>query len=100
MFKYILLKKILIIRFSSIGDIVLTTPLIRCLKKQLNVEIHFLTKQSYATILRENPYLDYVHTVEKEIENDPAFVDEVTIKVEFSLPYHFRYRAPHMSERY
>ena len=27
--------KFLIIRFSSIGDIVLTTPVIRCLKKQV-----------------------------------------------------------------
>ena len=30
------LKKILILRFSSIGDIVLTTPIIRCAKIQLN----------------------------------------------------------------
>ena len=36
--------KILIIRFSSIGDIVLTTPVIRCLYNQLNCEIHYLTK--------------------------------------------------------
>jgi len=40
-------KKILVIRFSSIGDIVLTTPVIRCLKKQLNVEVHYLTKTSF-----------------------------------------------------
>lgn len=37
--------KILVIRFSSIGDIVLTSPIIRCVKKQIaNAEVHYLTK--------------------------------------------------------
>ena len=40
--------KILVIRFSSIGDIVLTTPVIRCLKQQKNCEIHYLTNISHA----------------------------------------------------
>ena len=54
--------KFLIIRFSSIGDIVLTTPVVRCLKKQLpDSEIHFLTKQSFGTIVENNPYIDKVH---------------------------------------
>ncbi len=53
--------KILIIRFSSIGDIVLTTPVARALKVQLeNAEIHFCTKMAYASILEENPYIDKV----------------------------------------
>ena len=49
--------KFLIIRFSSIGDIVLTTPVVRCLKKQLpDSEIHFLTKESFGTIVENNSY--------------------------------------------
>ena len=46
--------KILVIRFSSIGDIVLTTPIVRALKQQLkNVEIHYLTKKSnYSSWIR------------------------------------------------
>jgi ADP-heptose:LPS heptosyltransferase len=56
-----LLKKILIIRFSSIGDIILTTPLVRCVATQLpGVEIHYLTKKSYAPILANNPYINKV----------------------------------------
>ncbi|HJS55028.1 MAG TPA: glycosyltransferase family 9 protein [Chitinophagaceae bacterium] len=56
--------KFLIIRFSSIGDIVLTTPVIRCLKKQLpGSEVHFLTRQSFATIVESNPFLDKVHSL-------------------------------------
>jgi ADP-heptose:LPS heptosyltransferase len=62
-------KKFLIIRFSSIGDIILTTPVIRCLRKQLpDAEIHFLTKQSYKTIVASNPYIDKIHTLGDSFE--------------------------------
>ena len=57
--------KILLLRFSSIGDIVLTTPVVRCLKAQLNVELHYLTKRNYKSILIPNPYIDKVWTIEK-----------------------------------
>lgn len=51
--------KILLLRFSSIGDIVLTTPVVRCLKTQLDdTEIHYATKEQYKTILENNPYVD------------------------------------------
>ncbi len=59
--------KILLLRFSSIGDIVLTTPVVRCLKKQLGAELHYLTKASFAAILEANPYIDRVFTFQKEI---------------------------------
>jgi len=60
--------KILIIRFSSIGDIVLTTPVVRVLKTQLdNVEIHYATKKKFAGLLTENPYVDKVHLLEDKL---------------------------------
>ena len=60
--------KILILRFSSIGDIVLTTPVVRCLKAQLpNVEIHFTTKPQYAGILQANPNIDRVITLQGSV---------------------------------
>lgn len=56
--------KVLIIRFSSIGDIVLTTPVVRCLKQQVkNIEIHYLTKPQFQNILTTNIYIDKVHTL-------------------------------------
>lgn len=61
------LKKILLIRFSSIGDIVLTTPVIRALKQQSGCELHVLTKKQYAFIYENNPNIDRVHFFEKEI---------------------------------
>ncbi|HEV3326245.1 MAG TPA: glycosyltransferase family 9 protein [Puia sp.] len=54
--------KFLIIRFSSIGDIVLTTPVVRCLKKQVApAEVHYLTKTAFRPILEANPYIDKIH---------------------------------------
>ncbi|MBL4624244.1 MAG: glycosyltransferase family 9 protein [Flavobacteriales bacterium] len=61
--------KVLIVRFSSIGDIVLTTPEIRCLKKQLEgeVEIHYLTKKVFQSTLVANPYLSKIHTIDGKV---------------------------------
>jgi ADP-heptose:LPS heptosyltransferase len=51
--------KFLVIRFSSIGDIVLASPVLRCLKKQvLTAEVHFLTKASFKAVTIANPYVD------------------------------------------
>lgn len=62
------LKKILIIRFSSIGDIVLTSPVIRCIKKQLpHVELHYLTKKSFSILMESNPYIDKIHLLNDNI---------------------------------
>ena len=58
--------KILVVRYSSIGDIVLTTPIVRCLKQQLdgNVEIHYLTKKNYSSLLENNPYIAKLHNID------------------------------------
>ena len=57
--------KVLIIRFSSIGDIVLTTPVIRSVKVQFeDGEVHFCTKKNYADLVENNPYVDKVLTLD------------------------------------
>ncbi|WP_019948570.1 glycosyltransferase family 9 protein [Hymenobacter aerophilus] len=54
--------KILILRFSSIGDIVLTTPVIRAVKQQVaGAVVHFATKPAFRGIVENNPYVDRVH---------------------------------------
>src|SRR6185436_8094242 len=58
------MPKFLIIRFSSIGDIVLTTPVIRCLKQQVkDAEVHFLVKSKFLPVVEHNPYIDKVHVL-------------------------------------
>jgi len=59
--------RILIVRFSSIGDIVLTTPVIRCIKNQVeNAEIHYLTKGTFSQLLEPNPHIDKVHILKED----------------------------------
>lgn len=61
--------KILVIRFSSIGDIILTSPVLRCLKKQRpEAEIHFLTKAQFRDLVAHSPYVGKVHTLEGELD--------------------------------
>jgi len=66
--------KFLIIRFSSIGDIVLTTPVVRCLKQQVEgAEVHYLTKKNFSAIIENNPYVNKMHLLDnnpEEIIND------------------------------
>ena len=63
--------KILIIRLSSIGDIVLTTPVIRAVKEQLpQVELHFLVKESMKDVLAFNPHIDKLHLYDTEHKNE------------------------------
>jgi ADP-heptose:LPS heptosyltransferase len=62
--------KFLVIRFSSIGDIVLTTPVIRGIKKQVeHAEVHFATKENHACIVANNPYIDKVHLLGENIND-------------------------------
>lgn len=62
--------KILVIRFSSIGDIVLTTPILRCIKQQLpGTTIHYLTKSSFRPVLAGNPHLDKIYYLEDSLEH-------------------------------
>lgn len=54
--------KFLVIRFSSIGDIILTTPVVRCLKLQVeSAEVHFLTKPAFGAMLGANRYISKIH---------------------------------------
>lgn len=60
--------KVLVIRFSSIGDIVLTTPVVRCLKTQRpDIELHYVTKASYQFLITDNPYIDKIHVLEDSL---------------------------------
>ena len=60
--------RLLIIRFSSIGDIVFTTPAIRCAKQQIpGVALHFLTKTAMKAVTIANPYIDHFHYFDKDL---------------------------------
>jgi ADP-heptose:LPS heptosyltransferase len=60
--------KILVLRFSSIGDIVLTSPVLRCLKQQVpGAAVHVATKRSFVDLVAHSPYVDHVHAMDDDL---------------------------------
>jgi len=58
--------KILIYRISSIGDIVLTTPVVRCLRNHYpDAQLHFITRNKYAETVSSNHYIDKLWLIKK-----------------------------------
>lgn len=56
--------RVLCVRFSSIGDVLLTTPLLRAMKRRHpDAELHFVTKQGMAPLVADNPHLSSVVTL-------------------------------------
>jgi ADP-heptose:LPS heptosyltransferase len=84
--------KFLIIRFSSIGDIVLTSPVIRCLKKQFpEAEVHYLTKKRNADLLQANPYIDKIQLLGDSL---PATIQELkAVNYDFVIDLHNNLRS-------
>ena len=63
-------KKILLIRLSSLGDIVLTTPAIRAVRAHFaDAYIAMLVGKQSADVLRENPHLDEIITFDRLAKN-------------------------------
>lgn len=92
--------KLLIIRFSSIGDIVLTSPVIRCIATQVkDVEIHFLTKKRFAILAESNPYITKVHTIEKNINEVISHLREEKFDHVIDLHKNLRTSKVHLALR-
>jgi heptosyltransferase-2 len=71
-------RRYLVVRFSSLGDVVLTAPVFEALKSTPD-EIHttFLTKVEYADLHRRNPFLDDVRAFDPGKETLKSLVNWV-----------------------
>jgi heptosyltransferase-2 len=59
--------RILLVRFSSIGDILLTTPLVRALKRRHeDAQVIYVTKRAMAPLVADNPHLAEVVALEPD----------------------------------
>jgi heptosyltransferase-2 len=57
---------VLVVRFSAIGDILLTTPLLRALRaRHPGARISVLTKRQYLPLLTDNPHVDEVFGISR-----------------------------------
>jgi heptosyltransferase-2 len=71
-------NKILIIRLSSLGDVLLTTPFIRAIKMQfLNIKIDMLIREEYADVIKLNPYIDKKHLFKKDEKSNIALIEQL-----------------------
>ena len=62
-------KRILVIRFSSLGDIILLTPLFREIKKQFpRASLDFLTSTTFAPLCAHDPHLDHIVAFDRSSE--------------------------------
>lgn len=61
---------ILIIRLSSFGDVLLTTPLLRAIKRKYpDSNIHYITRKSNQQIFQNNPYISKIISYENNLHN-------------------------------
>jgi ADP-heptose:LPS heptosyltransferase len=84
--------KVLVLRFSSIGDIVLTSPVVRCLHRQLpGVEIHYVTKKKFRSLVDHNPHIHKVHVLGSSLSE---LIDDLeTEKFDLILDLHNNVRT-------
>jgi ADP-heptose:LPS heptosyltransferase len=83
--------RLLFIRFSSIGDIVLTSPAVRCAKQQIpGVEIHFLTKLSMKDLVASNPYIDQCHYLDQELHQTIDALKNISFDYVIDLHHNIR----------
>lgn len=83
--------KFLVVRFSSIGDIILTTPVVRHLKQQIeDAEIHYLTKSDFAPLLKANPYIDRIHLFDGNMHTTLDMLKKMEIDYVIDLHHNLR----------
>lgn len=83
-------KKILVVRFSSIGDIVLTSPVIRCIHEQLNAEVYVITKEMFADLYRNNPHVHHVITIQSKVAEAKQELEAVQFDFVVDLHHNLR----------
>ena len=90
--------KFLVIRFSSIGDIVLTSPVIRGLKQQVaDAEVHFVTKVKHGCLVADNPYIDKVHLLGESFHD---LIHELESEnFDYIIDLHKNYRSKRIRRR-
>ena len=65
----------------------------RCIKQQLGVEVHYLTKKSFSGLLQHNPHVDVVHYIDKEIGAE--LIEKLKAEqFDFLVDLHGNWRSP------
>ncbi|MBN2355607.1 glycosyltransferase family 9 protein [candidate division KSB1 bacterium] len=93
-------QKILVIRLSSIGDILLTTPLLRHLRQRFqHADIDFIVKKQYADLLRTNPHLSHLLLFDQKSKHELSRMRAEILKNDYDLilDIHKNFRSIYLS---
>lgn len=84
--------KVLIIRMSSIGDIVLTSPVIRHLhQSNQDIELHYLVKNKFKSVVASDPRIDQIWSFD---DNLSEVIPELSnIKFDYVIDLHNNMRS-------
>ena len=73
------MQRILVVRFSSLGDVLLATPLVRSIKEQYpHIKIDFCILDSLVQTIQHNPYINNIILYSKEEQNLPSLQKKLT----------------------
>lgn len=90
------IKKILVIRLSSFGDIILSFPLLKKLREKFpETELHFLTKENYKEVIDLNPEVDKILTLKDPMSDFRNEIKEE--KYDLILDIHKNFRSIFLS---
>lgn len=71
-------NKVLIIRLSSLGDILLTTPFVRSLKNQYpKIKIDYIVREEYSDLLKLNPHLNKIFKFKRDEKDNLTTLAEI-----------------------
>ncbi len=90
------INKILIIRLSSFGDIVLSFLLIKKLREKFPESvIHYLTKKNYNNVVELNPFVDKIINTDKSLKETRKRIKNE--KYDLIIDLHMNFRSVYIS---
>lgn len=90
-FKDFPVKKLLIIRLSSLGDILLTTPLVRSIKEQNpGISVDFLLREEYSEVFSYNPHISSLLFYNGSLEEVSSLIKARNYDLILDLQNNFR----------
>jgi ADP-heptose:LPS heptosyltransferase len=91
------IRKILLIRISRMGDLLFTTPAVRCLKARFpRADFHYLTNPYSAGALEGNPHIARIHLMDRKsllwryLRLTPAIGELKRIPIDLAIPLRWR----------
>jgi|GEM_PF-265987 len=82
------IKKILILRPRAIGDVILTTPFIRTLKKEFpQAQIDYVVEEFVKPVLEGNPHISNIIILKRhKLKKEPENIKAIKNKLKKSMP--------------